>query len=618
MCFPMNVLSILVLFFFVSHHSLHAQNETINSVSDSNRIEIIHISTFKESSNQSGLTRELIGDVHVRQKDMNLWCEKAFLLPQKQIRASDSVQILQGDTIRIFSDSLFYDGFSRKAELNSNVVLKDSIMQLFTDQLFYDLNSKIALFPNPTIVQRDSVYMIAQSGNYSAKTGLAHFQDSVKILHNDYRMNADVLDFDLINNIAYFDGPTKVYNNEKLLYCEDGYFDIDSSYAELYQNAIYKDFSNDQPVIAKADTILYSANKEMYYLIGNAFYENGDYLVHADTIVVDEKNSKYDFFGHPVFESKNSTSNQKIISERSNFDAANDALYFSGKVSLNDEKIAVNSDSMYYQIDSRNAFLFGSVIFKDSLSDLSIYSEKAIFNDSTEYMMAYDRPYLETILNKDTLWLKSDTITVNKDSVNGEKIMRAYHNVHIFKSDLQVKCDSMNFKDSIFNFYENPILWINESQFTANFIDVHLKNEAIHQLYLYEESLIVSTEDEFYFDQISGKNLRADLINNQVKTIFIDDQGEVVYYVKDESGAYMNVNDIDCKKMMMYFDSNTVNKINFMVEPSAVLYPMRQINHKTLQLKGFKWLKELRFKNLEAFMASIATKTEEEKIPSPE
>ena len=103
----MNLLSISFLFLFVFSHCINAQNETPNSVSDTNRIEIIHISTFKESSNQSGLTRELIGDVHVRQKDMNLWCEKAFLLPQKQIRASDSVQILQGDTIRIFSDSLF-------------------------------------------------------------------------------------------------------------------------------------------------------------------------------------------------------------------------------------------------------------------------------------------------------------------------------------------------------------------------------------------------------------------------------------------------------------------------------------------------------------------------------
>ena len=491
-------------------------------------------------------------------------------------------------------------------------------MQLFTDQLFYDLNTKIADFPNPTIVQRDSVYMIAQSGNYSAKTGLAHFQDSVKILHAEYRMNADALDFDLLNNIAYFDGPTKVYNNEKLLYCEDGFFDIDSSYAELYQNAVFKDFSAEKPVIAKADTILYAAKKEIYFLIGNAFYDNGDHLVHADTIVVDEKNNNYDFYGHPVFESKNAASNQKITSDRSNFDAANDALYFSGNVSLNDEKIAVNSDSMYYQLDSKNAFLIGSVIFKDSTSDLSIYSDKAIFNDSTEFMMAYDRPYLETILNQDTLWLKADTITVKKDSVKDEKIMCAYHNVHIFKSDLQVKCDSMYFKDSIFNFYESPVLWVNESQFTAKYIDVHLKDEAIHQVYLYEESMIVSTEDEYYFDQISGKNLRADLINNQVKTIFIDDQGEVVYYVKDESGAYMNVNDIDCKQMMMYFDSNSVNKINFMVDPSAVLYPMRQINHKTLQLKGFKWLKELRFENLVAFMASITTKTEEQYLPTLE
>ena len=59
----------------------------------------------------------------------------------------------------------------------------------------------------------------------------------------------------------------------------------------------------------------------------------------------------------------------------------------------------------------------------------------------------------------------------------------------------------------------------------------------------------------------------------------------------------LGVNDIDCGRMAIYFEDNQVERIKFIGKPKAALYPMKQIKHETLRLKGFKWMEELRPKS---------------------
>ena len=99
-------------------------------VVDSNKIEILFINKFKAKETSEGRYQELIGDVHLKQKDMHLWCDLGFIKPEKKIEAFGDVQILHADSIRIFSDSLFYDGIIRLANLRQNVVLEDTSMVL--------------------------------------------------------------------------------------------------------------------------------------------------------------------------------------------------------------------------------------------------------------------------------------------------------------------------------------------------------------------------------------------------------------------------------------------------------------------------------------------------------
>lgn len=232
---------LFILFFSLFYHQfVWAQFPTAPTTkveNDSSKIEILHIGTFKERTTAEGLFRELIGDVHLKQKKMHLWCDLGFMYPNKQITAYGNVQMLQDDSVRIFSDTLYYDGITRLAKLRENVVLKDTSMTMFTDVLDYDLNTKIATFPNGSIIESDSSTMVSKSGTYNASTNIAYFRDSVRVTNPNYKLTADSLAFNTQTEVAYILGPTKIYNDQKVVYAEDGYYDSKKKYAQLHQNA---------------------------------------------------------------------------------------------------------------------------------------------------------------------------------------------------------------------------------------------------------------------------------------------------------------------------------------------------------------------------------------------
>lgn len=171
---------------------------------DSSRIDILNIDKYKEISSGNGVFRELTGNVHLRQKEMHLWCDLGFIFPNKQIEAFNNVEMLQDDSIRIFSDTLYYDGITRFARLRQNVVLTDTSMTMFTEKLNYDLKTRIAYFPEQSLIESDSSTLVSKRGTYNANTNEAYFQDSVRITNPNYKLTADSLAFNTQTEVATF------------------------------------------------------------------------------------------------------------------------------------------------------------------------------------------------------------------------------------------------------------------------------------------------------------------------------------------------------------------------------------------------------------------------------
>ena len=566
---------------------------------DSSRIDIINIDKYKERSTDEGIFRELTGSVHLQQREMHLWCDLGFIFPNKQIEAFDNVEMLQDDSIRIFSDTLYYDGLVRFARLRQNVVLTDTSMTLFTEKLDYDLNTKMAYFPEQSLIESDSSTLISKRGTYNANTNEAYFLDSVRITNPNYKLTADSLAFNTQTEVATFLGPTKVYNEDKMVYCEDGYYDSKNNYAELYQNARFENYENGKEEIATGDTIIYDGQFDRYYLIGNAHFENKEQAVDADTIVMEGKTEQYYFIGNPEFKSKDSTSNQRIEAIESDYDAINNTMLFRGDVVVSEDAQIIMADSLDYNTEEKNGLARGHVVWIDTAANLRINCGRAYYNDSTGFLLAQKEPMLTTLIDNDSLWLRADTLISLPDTAFPEqRHLYAFHNVRVFKSDMQARCDSLFYDgiDSTFELYEDPKLWVNENQFTADTVKMRLKSSKLDQVLLYNNSLVVSTKEDTFFNQIKGKDAAAQFIEGKLSTMQVNKEGETVYYATDDQGAYMFVNDIDCENMLLMFANSELQRIKYQGAPKAVVYPMHQVDHQSLLLEGFRWVDSLRIK----------------------
>lgn len=612
-------IGLIVSCFLCSSELLHAQQPTPTEEEDSSKLEIIFIRQYKAKETPTGRYQELLGDVHLLQNKMHLWCDTGYIAPMKKIKAFGNVQMMQDDSIRIFSDSLFYDGISRLAQLKQEVVLQDSTMTMYTDVLDYDLNTRIATYPAGALVVSDSAELVSQRGYYDANTNIAYFQDSVRVTHPDYKLVTDSLAFNTQTEKAIFIAPTHIYNEEKVIYCEDGYYDSKANYAVLSKNAYYVNEDPNKTEKATGDKIIYDGNAKMYYLIGNATFTDKDQKVNADTIVYDAGIDQYFFNGNPKFRTTDSTQGQSIDAKNSFYDGETKTMQFRDSVRVVQDNSILTSDSLDYNRETHQGIARGNVVWEDTTSNVLITCQEALYDDSTKSILAHKKPVLRSLIDGDSLWLAADTLYSIPDSNAKEgqdaRILQAYRNVRLYKSDIQALCDSLSYSDldSMFTFFDDPVLWVDSVQFTADTIRVRLKNNKIHKVQQRKNSFIVSTDEGIYYNQIKGRHITASFDTlGKLKLMAVKHKGESVYYAKDGKQRFIGVNDIDCQDMYIYFYQNQLYRIKFVTNPKSILYPMGQVNHSSLQLEGYRWLEAYRPKSKEELFKPMQFLTNDE------
>ena len=211
---------------------------------------------------------------------------------------------------------------------------------------------------------------------------------------------------------------------------------------------------------------------------------------------------------------------------------------------------------------------------------------------------------LISLVDGDSLFLTADTLlSLKLDTLasDSSRALIGYNDVRVYKNDLQAICDSMvyNSKDSLFYFYQDPIMWSDTSQFSADSIRMKMKEDQIDKIFLVNKSLIINSPDELFFNQIQGRNITAHFEGENLRRMNVEGNAESVYYALDDEKAYVGVNKTICSEMLLYFGDNQIEKIKFFSEPKANLLPMSQTDHEDIKLKNFFWETKKRPKSLD-------------------
>lgn len=175
-------------------------------------------------------------------------------------------------------------------------------------------------------------------------------------------------------------------------------------------------------------------------------------------------------------------------------------------------------------------------------------------------------------------------------------MIKAFHNVRVFKSNLQAISDSLYYTaaDSALRWYKNPILWSQGSQQTGDTLHVFFKNDKIHSFQVLQNSFAVNMEtDTTKFNQAKGKITTGFFSNGELQNMYIDGNAESIYFDKDEKNIYKNMNQTVSSRIKFTFKDKDLTNVTLFREIEGKTDPVDKLPKVTI-LTGFIWKPELR------------------------
>ena len=588
------------------------------------QIDILHAESMEAP--YSGMASDavrLLGNVRLKHDDVIMQCDSAHRFANTNIvHAFGNVHINQGDTLHLYGDRITYYGNRRYAEVRQNVRLMDEETLLTTEYLDFNLRDEYGYYPRGGVVINGDNRLESQKGYYYTKEKLFHFSDSVNITNPDYIIRSDTLKYNTVSEVAYFLGPTTIIGDETNIYCENGWYNTQTDIAQFNENARVMNnnqvlsadslfFDNRQGkgeafmnitvtdtvenIVIKGNYAWFVREPEEVFVTDKALFiqmtENDTLYLHADTlrswVQVTPLKPEYPD-GHNI-----------LIGEKSNTtvtDEGNNTMVEeqeAGSVlpsGINNS--AGNGDDMLSDTPDQNGA---------ELPDTISLPETAGTSD-TLFLP-------ETAGTSDTLSLPemngpSDTIPtpalITGEENDTVRMMVAYYGVRIFSHDMQGKCDSLyyNMRDSIIYMFDDPVIWSDESQLSAEIMELHSRNGEMDHIIMNNSSFIVSEEQGGFYNQIKGKDITGFFRNGELYRVNVSGNAETLYY-PTEDNEIIGLNKAASSRLIIFLKENKPDIIRFHGMPEATLYPLEEVTEEERLLQNFRWLDHIRPKSRE-------------------
>jgi len=198
----------------------------------------------------------MLGHVSFSRDGALMFCDSAYMYTDsKKFDTFGNVHIIQGDTLHLYGDKMFYDGDTKLARFVSNVKLVDKSITLTTQALDFNIGTNIGYYNNGGKIVDTTNVLTSTIGRYYSNDNMFFFKDTVVVTNKDFVLRADTLKYNSKTEIAFIVGPTTITGTKKdgVLYSERGWYDTKKNLAELFKAS--KITSKSQ--ILEADTLFY-------------------------------------------------------------------------------------------------------------------------------------------------------------------------------------------------------------------------------------------------------------------------------------------------------------------------------------------------------------------------
>ncbi len=474
-------------------------------------------------------------------------------------QSNEKVQLIQAGSL----EGLVLNG-EKVNKLVGNVIFKHDGAFLYCDSAYqYEKKNEIECFGNVRMVQGDSINLTGKKILYNGTTKKAIVTESVVLRDKKMTLTTDYLEYDTKIKLVSYHGGGRIVDDENVLTSKKGYYNTSSKIFWF-----------------KKDVNLVNA-KQKYTLLSDTLQ------YHSITKIATFKGP-----------SKVTKENDILYADEGEYDTDKGQSRATGRAKVESGKSYVlEGDKIHYNEIGNYGISEGNVKVTSVENNIEVFGDLAHYWGKDGIVKITGNPLVKNKMKDDTLFLIADTlISIDrnnpKDTTQKEKYLLAFHNVKIYKNDLQLKCDSLvyNFIDSTIYLYKDPVLWSSGNQITADSISILMKNKKIHQLNTNVNSFIISEDTVKHYNQVKGKKMTALFNKDKISRVNVSGNGQSIYYAMEEGKTdLIGLNKADCSAIVIKFSDGALKNITYINKPDAKFIPPHEILEPETKLKGFKW-----------------------------
>jgi lipopolysaccharide export system protein LptA len=487
-----------------------------------------------QDKDSSGKFISLAGNAKVQQ-EKTFFDADSIVLNQKEnfLEAFGHVHINDADSVHTYADYLKYYGKDKKAFLKNNVRLTDGKGTLTTNDLDYDVGIKMGTYHNGGKIVNQKTTITSRDGYYYGDTRDVYFYNKVEMNSPDTKIFTDTMLYNINTEITNFISPTTIFNGKRRVFTKEGFYDTKTKKAQFSKRSCIDDST---------------------------------YTLCADDMAFEDSTGKAQFRGNAVYRSKDSLSGFDLI--------ANDIKTNSKTKTL----LATEKPILLLKQENDTTYISADTLFSARFTQLQKVKNIPMLRDTSKgnYVIKFD-----------------------KDSSN-DRYFEAYNHVRIFNDSLQAVADSMFYSstDSILRLFNNPIAWAQDNQITGDTMYLFVKNKNPEKLVVFENAMAISKVNGNFFNQLRGNNITGFFKDEHIDVLKTKGSpAQNVYYAQDEQKKLVGVNQSAADVINIEFINNKPEKVIFINNLQGTMFPLNQVNHSDLQVKGFKWLIDLRPKS---------------------
>ncbi|WP_421877452.1 OstA-like protein [Marinoscillum sp.] len=469
-----------------------------------------------------------------------------------------TVQAQKGKRIRYEAEGALEfgkrDGESFR-KLTENVVFTQENTTVYCDSsLFFSKRNLMEAFGHVKIVD-DPAVITSDELVYEGDVRMARLRKNVIYREDERRLYTEFLDYDLDGEIAHYFNGGKLIDSTNTLTSKIGYYFSKDSYAQFYTNVVLvaPDFT------LKTDTLKYNTTTKIAYTYG-------------PTEIIDED-------GSTIF-----SKGGEFRTEQEESD------FIEGQIETEDYYL--EGDELYFDDLERYYKAVRNVKMTAKDEDVIIIGNEGYYDRRKGISKIYGQPVMKRILEADTFYLAADTLVAIESKYDSAKRILAYSNIRVYKEGLQGIADSMAYyiSDSTLFFYDDPVMWNEQNQITADTISLEIKEEQLKKMNLMSRSFLVSEDTIKNYNQIKGRQMQAYFLDNQIDRIDVNGNGEILYYALEEGDSIlMGMNKIFCASMQIRFKGQQLSSFSVYTKPEAQFIPPHELTNDVKTLEGFQW-----------------------------